>query len=421
MNRYNSPQRRHDVYVTEIDDPDQARREMKRIGVHPYGIDIMAPKAVFRVVKVTGVSSCQANVIKQEMLSIGADSANAAGCIDCSREESDILLMGTIAQLGRLCSKLERQPPSFQHLSRNIKKALQDYDSEPKLKWELPGCDLECGSRTLIMGVVNVTPDSFSDGGAYFNHEAAAEHALRLEKEGADIVDIGGESTRPGSDPVSPEQEQERVLPVLENLKEKIRIPVSIDTKNASTAEQAVKRGAVIVNDVTALSGDDSMARFCSEAGVGVVLMHMLGTPKTMQKNPEYEDVVAEVGDYLEERISAAREAGIPPERIVTDPGIGFGKTMEHNLALLRSTREFISRFHRPLLIGVSRKRLIGELTGKDVSERVFGTVGAVVTASAGGGTIMRMHDVAACRDALKVSDAIRSKGSTRIIKNRND
>ncbi len=260
------------------------------------------------------------------------------------------------------------------------------------------------------MGIVNVTPDSFSDGGEFFDHERAIEHGLTLVREGADVLDIGGESTRPGAGEVSLEEELRRVIPVVEGLSG--AAPVSIDTTKAEVARQAAQAGARIVNDVTALRGDPEMATICAEAGVEVVLMHMLGTPRTMQDDPRYGDVVAEITEFLAVRAGVAEAAGIEREKIWIDPGIGFGKTVEHNLRLLNSVRRFADmRF--PVLVGASRKRFIGELSGgAPESERLGGTIAACLAAMAGGASMVRVHDVAPVVQAIRVASGIESPGS---------
>ena len=258
------------------------------------------------------------------------------------------------------------------------------------------------------MGIVNVTPDSFSDGGLYLDPARAIRHGLDLAAEGADWLDIGGESTRPGSEGVSLEAELERVIPVVEALAgpDGPGVPVSIDTSKAEVARQAATAGAQMINDVTALRGDPEMAEVCAESGAEVCLMHMLGEPRTMQEDPRYDDVVSEVRDFLAERMAAAVASGVAEEKILLDPGIGFGKTLEHNLALIQGLPE-IAKLGRPLLVGPSRKRFIGELSGSDTEDRLPGTIAACIVSAQRGAAILRVHDVAPVRQALAVSDAI--------------
>lgn len=272
---------------------------------------------------------------------------------------------------------------------------------------KLPGGQLSLDGSTLIMGVVNVTPDSFSDGGLFHERQAAVEQGVALAREGAGILDIGGESTRPGSDPTPLEVELDRVLPVVRELKQRTGAIISIDTYKAEVASAAIKAGAQIVNDVTALKGDAAMAGLCARKGAALVLMHMLGSPRTMQKDPRYADVVAEVRDFLAAQAEEARAVGVDPEAIVVDPGIGFGKTLEHNLALIRNLSAFV-RLGYPVLLGASRKAFIGKLTGRDKpGERLWGTLGAHVLGAALGAHIVRVHDVAPLKEALQVADAV--------------
>jgi dihydropteroate synthase len=260
--------------------------------------------------------------------------------------------------------------------------------------------------------VLNVTPDSFSDGGNFLDPERAATRAAAMLDEGAQIIDVGGESTRPGSDPVAPEEEARRVVPVIrEIMAERPGAIVSIDTYHAGTAEAALQAGASIVNDVSALRGDPRMADVVADAGCPVILMHMLGEPKTMQRDPRYDDVVREVRDFLAERAEHAVAAGVEPESIILDPGIGFGKTLEHNLALLRHLDALVE-LGFPVLVGASRKSFIGKITGvEEARERVFGTVATTVLAYERGATFFRVHDVRANREALAVARAVLDVG----------
>lgn len=254
------------------------------------------------------------------------------------------------------------------------------------------------------MGVVNVTPDSFSDGGRYLDAQAAIAHGEELLRDGAEILDVGGESTRPGAEPVGEAEELRRVVPVVEALAGKG--VVSIDTSKAAVAAAAIYAGATMLNDVTALRGDATMAGVCAERGVDVVLMHMPGDPRTMQDDPRYDDVVDDIKAFLAERVEYALAAGIARERIWLDPGIGFGKTLEHNLELLRRLGE-LRELGRPLVIGASRKSFIGKVDGSAVDERIGGSLASAVLAAAEGADVLRVHDVAETAQALAVAGAI--------------
>ena len=256
-----------------------------------------------------------------------------------------------------------------------------------------------------LMGVVNVTPDSFSDGGLYLDPQAAIRHGVDLAAAGAAILDVGGESTRPGAEEVGVEEELRRVVPVVEGLEE-VEAQISVDTSKAAVAAAALDAGAEIVNDVTALRGDSEMAALCADRGATVVLMHMLGSPRTMQENPVYADVVAEVQSFLTERVEAALAAGIAEQRIWLDPGIGFGKTAEHNLELLRRLAE-LRGLGRPLVVGTSRKSFIGRVDGSDAGERLGGTIASSVMAAAEGAEVLRVHDVAEVGQAMAVATAV--------------
>lgn len=265
--------------------------------------------------------------------------------------------------------------------------------------------------QTALMGIVNVTPDSFSEGGRYFEPAQAVSHGVKLAEEGADIIDVGGESTRPGARPVSGREEMERVIPVVRELRRKLSVPISIDTYKAQVARAALDEGADIVNDISALRFDPAMAPLVAAEKVPVVLMHMQGTPQTMQQRPHYRDVVEEVKEFLRDQIRFAVEAGVDPERIVIDPGIGFGKDLEHNLALLRALPT-LADLGRPVLVGPSRKTFIGRILDVGPEERLEGSLAAAVAAVLGGASVIRTHDVKEARRAIRVADAMRFGGA---------
>jgi dihydropteroate synthase len=274
------------------------------------------------------------------------------------------------------------------------------------LRWRFGNHDLDLTHRGLIMGIVNVTPDSFSDGGRFNDHGRAVEHALALIAEGADILDIGGESTRPGAEPVEEAEELRRVLPVIRAVRSQTKALISIDTMKAAVARAALDAGADIINDVTGLRGDAAMLRAAAESNAGLVVMHMTGTPQTMQANPHYDDVVTEVRCYFENRLRLLENEGIAPERVVLDPGFGFGKTLEHNLALMRELPLLATL--RPLLIGVSRKSMIAKVLHSDaMDDRYWPTIALTAYAREHGARIVRVHDVKPNREALRMMEAI--------------
>src|SRR5262245_32127899 len=278
------------------------------------------------------------------------------------------------------------------------------------LEWHVRGRTLDLSRRPLVMGIVNVTPDSFSDGGRFSATDAAVQYALQLLDEGADILDIGGESTRPGAEPVSAGEELRRVLPVVEALRVSRHFGsrlISIDTSKAEVAASCLEAGAHVVNDVTGLGGDPAMMPLIHETSAGAIVMHMKGTPQTMQEDPQYDDVVAEILAYFEERLHTLGEIGIAGQAVVLDPGIGFGKTAEHNWTLLARLGEF-GRLGRPVCLGVSRKGFLGRLLGREVGDRLAASLAAVCYAvGRGAAHVVRVHDVAALRDAVLLYQAL--------------
>ncbi|MHC4694885.1 MAG: dihydropteroate synthase [Planctomycetota bacterium] len=284
----------------------------------------------------------------------------------------------------------------------------KDIDKVELLEWPKGRLDFTTGC--IVMGVLNVTPDSFSDGGQFLDTDKAVEHGLKMAAEGAAIIDIGAESTRPGAEPVSVDEQIRRVVPVIEALCKRIDVPISIDTNSSEVAKGALEAGAAIINDITALS-DEGMEELATEEQVPVILMHMQGTPATMQVEPRYKDVVSEVQRFLVNKAKRAEGFGIPKERIFIDPGIGFGKTLEHNLLLLRKIDKIVTTGYR-VLVGTSRKSFIGKITDKNEPvDRIFGTAASVALCVAAGVSIVRVHDVADMVDVVKVANAIVSEG----------
>ena len=277
-------------------------------------------------------------------------------------------------------------------------------------RWRFGNHDLDLTHRGLIMGIVNVTPDSFSDGGRFNDPGRAVEHAFTLLAEGAEILDVGGESTRPGAEPVSEAEELRRVLPVIRAVRSQTKALISIDTMKAAVARAALDAGADIINDVTGLRGDAAMPRVAADSKAGLVVMHMTGTPQTMQNQPQYDDVVAEVGAYFDSRLRVLEGEGIDSERIVLDPGFGFGKTLEHNLSLMRALPQLSTR--RPLLVGVSRKSMIARVMhSESMEDRFWPTIALSAYAREHGARIMRVHDVKPNCDALRMMEAILGGG----------
>ena len=281
-----------------------------------------------------------------------------------------------------------------------------DIHSKRALAWQLRTRSLVLPRRPLLVGIVNVTQDSFSDGGRFLAADAAVEHALQLAADGADLVDIGGESTRPYAKPVSEQEELARVLPVIRQLVDQLEIPISIDTRKAAVARAAIDAGAEIINDVSGLEGDPAMVGVAVESGAAVCVMHMQGTPQTMQDQPHYADVIRDVYDYLQSRRDALIAAGVARERICLDPGIGFGKTFEHNLALLRNCHA-LHELGCPVLVGHSRKSFLGRLVGDDSADRTPATIGVALSLAAQGVQLLRVHDVRPVREAVFAFEAV--------------
>ncbi len=376
----------------------------KRIGVDPDGAAVMLPKARFRFFLVKGLKPAAANILKQEALSYGAEAAVSIGVINCSVERTDAVLYGDERRLGLLAQKLKHQPYGLGALARALEGAL----TEKKVVWKVGERVYEFPRKPLIMGIINVTPDSFYDGGRYNSVDAALRRAEEHLEGGADLLDVGGESTRPGSDPVPEDEERRRVLPVIEALnKEFPEAVISVDTRRASVAAEALEAGAKIVNDVSGLS-DPQMPEVLKKFGAAYVLMHIKGTPKDMQQNPYYEDPVDEIYWFLRDKLGELEAAGVEPERVAVDPGIGFGKRVYDNLALLKHIPD-LKALGRPVLIGHSRKSFIGKVLGiESPDERLFGSLGVAAVAAYLGADVLRVHDPAETRQAIELALAIR-------------
>lgn len=387
-----------------INTPLDAERELRRIHVDPGGIGMMSTKMMTRCIKLSDLNCRQANVIKQEMLALGGDAAVARGTVACSIDSTDVILIGTDKQLHKLCVKLAPQPFDLPAVASTISRILHNTIS-PSGTWRTSRRVLSL-NRPLIMGILNVTPDSFSDGNRFIDPRKAVERGLEMVAEGADILDIGGESTRPGAALVSAEEEIKRVIPVISGLANRVKCAISIDTWKSSVARAAIDAGAEIINDISGFTFDDQMAEVVARSGSGAVLMHTRGTPREMQKNTDYDDLVGEVLMSLQHSVALASQAGICSDRIVVDPGIGFAKTAHHNLEILRRLREF-SALGLPVLVGSSRKSFIGTVLNREPGQRLPGTAATVALAVANGASILRVHDVQAMRDVADMTHAV--------------
>lgn len=394
------------VRILDIRELSQATKELKRIGTDPRSWDILAPKTVFRVIKVSDLPFPAATILKQEMLSLGADAAVARGVVTARAKRSDVLIMGTVAQLERLADKISAQPFGLAQLATEIGRIIADLRVPRQHHLHCRGIVLPLSQRPHIMGVLNVTPDSFSDGGQFNTLEQALPRAQEMVAQGADLIDVGGESTRPGAQQVPLEEELRRVLPVVERLCTELRVPISVDTRKSEVAERALKAGAHMINDISALAFDKRMAGIVAQSGAALVLMHMKGTPRSMQHRPRYDDVMAEISHFLGRRAHKAVEAGIPRHRLVVDPGIGFGKRVEDNLVILNRLGE-LHALGLPVLVGVSRKSFIGKILQLPVDDRVEGSETSVALAVAQGAHILRVHDVREMARAIRMAHAI--------------
>ncbi|OAT80691.1 dihydropteroate synthase [Desulfotomaculum copahuensis] len=383
----------------EIKNREQALAEIAAIGADRTGCRLMAPKAVHRLLKLSGVNPKQANIIKQEMLGKGGEAAIARGAADGTVEETDVLLMGTLKQYEALMAKLRLQPFGLAALAGEIRQVLQNLEGRRPCRLDCRSRSLVLGERTLIMGILNVTPDSFSDGGRFNDPERALEHARQMVADGADIIDLGGESTRPGYEAIPEDEELRRVMPVLEKLPAEIDVPVSIDTTKAGVARRALEAGAHIINDQWALRADPDLAGVAAGYDAPMILMHN-------QQGTEYRDMMGDMIAFFRESMAIAERAGLCRDKIIIDPGIGFGKTLEQNLEVMRRLRE-LDCLGRPVLLGTSRKSLIAKTLHLPADQRVEGTAATVAIGIAAGVDIVRVHDVKEMARVARMTDAM--------------
>lgn len=354
---------------------------------------------------IEGISPSEAAILREEMQSLGGEVLLAVKPVYSSGASERVFLSGTDQQLRSLCQRLAQHPSPLQKLPLTIEE-LPDLSSRLSARWNIGTKILELAHRPHVMGILNITPDSFSDGALFYDTGRAVERALEMEAEGADSIDIGGESTRPYATPLSEREELKRVLPVLKKLEGQLTIPVSIDTYKSSVAREAIYCGAEIVNDISGFSFDDRMAEVVASAKAGVILAHTRGTPADMQDNTDYPSLVSEIIIFLRQAISLAQGSGIDAQNIVIDPGIGFGKSTGGNLEILRRLQEF-TVLGRPILVGTSRKSFIGKILHRDVGERISGTAATNALAIANGASLIRVHDVKEMRDVADMTIAV--------------
>ncbi|MDH7479971.1 MAG: dihydropteroate synthase [Syntrophomonadaceae bacterium] len=386
------------VRAVKVRDERDAAQLISRVGADQPGVEIMAPKAVFQVLQVRGLSAPAALILKQEMLARGGEAAIDRRAVLGEAGSGEAVLMGTRRQYRQLAAKLEQQPFGLKLLAGEIRRIIErESEGSPGL------FGLPLGERTLVMGILNLTPDSFSDGGRYNRPEESLKRAEEMIAEGADLIDVGGESTRPGAVAVSEEEEWRRVFPLLERLLPQTATPLSIDTYKASIARRALGMGVRLINDVGGLKADPDMARVIADHDAAVVIMHNRAAA-------EYCDLMADICQDLGESLEIAERAGIDPRRIILDPGIGFGKTAEHNLEVLRRLEELRS-LGKPLLVGTSRKSFIGRVLDKPPGERLEGTAATVALSIAAGADIVRVHDVREMAAVARMADAVVRRG----------
>ena len=401
---------RFNIRVLKTGSLREAREHLRELAPSPEGFEIMLPKLAHYLVRVEGLDTRAANILKQNMLSIGGEVSLPKEVFGFDGQTTDCIISGTSKQFHALFEKMVDQTFGLRRMNEEVKVLIANLEEARSRRLELGGRTFDLDRHTLVMGIVNVTPDSFSDGGRYFDRFDAVEGAVRQAEAGADILDIGGESTRPGSEFISLDEELERVIPVIEEMARRTDTPISIDTTKAEVARHALEAGAVMINDISAMRLDPDMPALAAEAGVPVCLMHMQGMPKDMQENPTYTDLLGEVISFLRTRAEEAEEAGVRPDRIILDPGIGFGKTLEHNLELIRRLGE-LRGLGYPVLLGPSRKAFIGRILDLPANRRLEGTAAAVALGIAGGADIIRVHDVEEMIKVSRVADAVMGKG----------
>jgi dihydropteroate synthase len=387
-------------------------RSLEDAGVDPRGIAIIEKKAELLIVRVDRVAAPAANIIKQQLLSIGADAAVHREVITGGPASSSVYIVADRDRLAELPAKLARHPFGLAELGSSIERLLRTLDHPPE-RIALARGTIELGTSPVVAGILNVTPDSFSDGGRYLDPEKAIERAIEMVEEGAGIIDIGAESTRPGAKELDAAEELARVMPVLEELTRRLAVPLSIDTRKAVVARSAVEAGAAIINDVSGLRHDPAMVETALATGAAVVVMHMLGTPETMQRDPRYDEATSEIISWFEERTADLVRAGIDHSKIIIDPGIGFGKRLQDNASVIAEIGDFRA-LGFPVMVGYSRKSFIGTITGGEPDRRLAGGLAAFAKCLAGGVQIVRVHDVKETVDFLKVWRAIEQRGTQR-------
>ncbi|MEE8324900.1 MAG: dihydropteroate synthase [Candidatus Humimicrobiaceae bacterium] len=400
---------RYKIRKLDIKNRAEGMSEFEKIGSTVAGQKIMVEKLFPVAIKVRGLKVAAINILKQEMLARGGDVVTSRDSLLDTKGTTDVIIEGHRKSFKSLIPKLRMQPFGLADLADELEVFFKDHkNNSNKKSFRIGKKKFDLASDTLVMGIINVTPDSFYDGGKYDHKDQAVKRVSEMVADGADIIDIGGLSSRPGSKPVSLEEEIKRTIPVVESVSNNFDTLISIDTYRSEVALEAISVGAHVVNDISAFNMDKNMAAVVADKGVSVTLMHMQGKPESMQENPQYENVIDEIYEYLDGKASTAIEAGVSPDKIILDPGIGFGKTLDHNLSILNKISEFRSMGY-PIMMGASRKAFIGTILDLPAEDRLEGSLAAAVWSVINGVNILRVHDVAETVRSVKIARAIMS------------
>jgi len=400
---------KYKIRALDIKSRAEGMSEFERIGSTVAGQKIMAEKLFPLTIKVKGLKVLAINILKQEMLARGGDVVTSRDTLLETKGTTNAIIEGHRKSFESLIPKLRMQPFGLKDLADELEAFLKDHkNNRNKKSFSIGKKKFNLMSDTLVMGIINVTPDSFFDGGKYNHKDQAVKRISEMIADGADIIDIGGMSSRPGSKPVSIEEELKRTIPVMRSVSNNFDTLLSIDTYRSEVAQEAISAGAHMVNDISAFTMDKDMARVIADKGVSATLMHMQGKPENMQKNPQYENIIDEIYEYLDSKANAAIDAGISPDRIVLDPGIGFGKTLDHNLSILNKISEFGSMGY-PIMVGASRKSFIGTILDLPAEDRLEGSLATAVWSVINGANILRVHDVAETVRSVKTARSIMS------------
>jgi dihydropteroate synthase len=400
---------RYKIRALDIKNRAEGMSEFEKIGSTVAGQKIMVEKLFPLAIKVMGLNVSAINILKQEMLARGGDVVTSRDTLLETKGTTDVIIEGQQKSFESLIPKLRMQPFGLKDLADELEIFFDDpKNKRNKKNFSIGNKKFDLISDTLIMGIINVTPDSFFDGGKYNHKDQAVKRVSEMISDGVDIIDIGGMSSRPGAKPVSPGEELERTIPVVKSVSNNFDTLISIDTYRSEIAREAISAGAHMINDISAFTMDKNMSTVVADKGVSVVLMHMQGEPENMQKNPQYENVIDEIYEYLGDKASDAVDAGISADKIILDPGIGFGKTLDHNLSILNKISEFRLMGY-PVMVGVSRKSFIGSILDLPAEDRLEGSLASAVWSVINGANILRVHDVAETVRSVKIARSIMS------------